>query len=116
MQLAKIRHRDGRESAALVEGDSVVPLATSGDVPALTQILESADPAEVVRVLASAGTKPLPLAQVKLLAPLDRQEVWAAGVTYRRSQVARMEESQGAASFYDKVYVADRPELFFKAT
>ena len=47
---------------------------------------------------------------------IDRQEVWAAGVTYRRSQVARMEESQGAATFYDQVYVAERPELFFKAT
>jgi 2-dehydro-3-deoxy-D-arabinonate dehydratase len=51
-----------------------------------------------------------------LLAPIDAQEVWAAGVTYRRSQVARMEESQGAAAFYDRVYAADRPELFFKAT
>ena len=50
------------------------------------------------------------------MAPIDQQEVWAAGVTYRRSQVARMEESQGAASFYDQVYAAERPELFFKAT
>jgi 2-dehydro-3-deoxy-D-arabinonate dehydratase len=45
---------------------------------------------------------------------LDRQEVWAAGVTYLRSKVARMEESEGAARFYDMVYEADRPELFFK--
>jgi 2-dehydro-3-deoxy-D-arabinonate dehydratase len=50
------------------------------------------------------------------LAPLDRQEVWAAGVTYRRSKVARMEESETAASVYDRVYDAPRPELFFKAT
>ena len=50
------------------------------------------------------------------LAPIDRQEVWAAGVTYKRSQVARMEESESAATHYDKVYTADRPELFLKAT
>ena len=42
--------------------------------------------------------------------------MWAAGVTYKRSKVAREEESHGAAQFYDKVYTADRPELFFKAT
>jgi 2-dehydro-3-deoxy-D-arabinonate dehydratase len=52
-----------------------------------------------------------------LLPPIDRQEVWAAGVTYLRSRTARMEESRVAsgARFYDLVYEADRPELFFKA-
>jgi 2-dehydro-3-deoxy-D-arabinonate dehydratase len=52
---------------------------------------------------------------VDLLAPIDRQEVWAAGVTYKRSQEARERESVGAAQFYDLVYSAPRPELFFKA-
>jgi len=54
----------------------------------------------------------------QLLAPLQSQEVWAAGVTYLRSRDARMEESQdaGGGTFYDRVYAADRPELFFKAT
>ena len=54
----------------------------------------------------------------KLLAPITDQEVWAAGVTYLRSKVARMEESKeaGGGTFYDKVYEADRPEIFFKAT
>ena len=52
-----------------------------------------------------------------LLAPIGKQEVWAAGVTYLRSREARMEESadSGAADLYDKVYAAERPELFFKA-
>ena len=52
-----------------------------------------------------------------LRAPLETQEVWAAGVTYFRSRTARMEESKVAAggSFYDLVYSAERPELFFKA-
>src|SRR5262249_11285701 len=56
-----------------------------------------------------------PLAEVELLAPIDQQEVWAAGVTYKRSQQARERESVGAARFYDLVYSAARPELFFKA-
>jgi 2-dehydro-3-deoxy-D-arabinonate dehydratase len=50
-------------------------------------------------------------------APIQTQEIWAAGVTYFRSRTARMEESKdaGGGTFYDKVYHADRPELFFKA-
>ena len=52
-----------------------------------------------------------------LLPPLQKQEVWAAGVTYFRSRTARMEESKTASGgdFYDRVYTAERPELFFKA-
>jgi 2-dehydro-3-deoxy-D-arabinonate dehydratase len=52
-----------------------------------------------------------------LQAPIGSQEVWAAGVTYLRSRDARMEESKGSggSSFYDKVYEAERPELFFKS-
>ncbi len=53
-----------------------------------------------------------------ILAPIQNQEIWAAGVTYLRSKVARMEESKesGGDTFYDKVYAAERPELFFKGT
>ncbi len=54
----------------------------------------------------------------QLLAPIGQQEVWASGVTYLRSRNARMDESRksGADNFYDRVYDADRPELFFKST
>ncbi|RYD36209.1 MAG: 2-hydroxyhepta-2,4-diene-1,7-dioate isomerase [Verrucomicrobiaceae bacterium] len=60
----------------------------------------------------------VPALDQAFLPPLGSQEVWAAGVTYFRSRVARMEESgeAGADVFYDKVYAADRPEIFFKAT
>jgi 2-dehydro-3-deoxy-D-arabinonate dehydratase len=53
-----------------------------------------------------------------IVAPIGTQEVWAAGVTYYRSRTARMEESKdaGGGSFYDRVYAAERPEIFFKAT
>lgn len=51
------------------------------------------------------------------MAPIEDQEIWASGVTYMRSREARMEESKkaGGDTFYDKVYDAERPELFFKA-
>jgi 2-dehydro-3-deoxy-D-arabinonate dehydratase len=59
-----------------------------------------------------------PSALATLCAPIGSQEVWAAGVTYYRSREARIKESQflGGGDFYDRVYEADRPELFFKAT
>ena len=52
------------------------------------------------------------------LAPIENQEIWAAGVTYMRSKSARMEESEqsGGDHFYNLVYEAERPELFFKST
>ena len=59
-----------------------------------------------------------PPAANEILAPIGTQEVWAAGVTYYRSRSARIEESKdaGGGTFYDRVYSAERPELFFKAT
>lgn len=70
--------------------------------------------------LASAAAKATPADKPRLEeleAPIGSQEVWAAGVTYFRSRNARMEESKdaGGGSFYDRVYSAERPELFFKA-
>ncbi len=58
----------------------------------------------------------LDLASIQIKAPIDEQEVWGAGVTYERSKRARQEESAQGGSFYDQVYRAARPELFFKAT
>lgn len=63
--------------------------------------------------LASATTT-LPLVEVALLAPVDEQEIWAAGVTYERSRDARKEESQ-SDDLYERVYDAARPEIFFKS-
>jgi 2-dehydro-3-deoxy-D-arabinonate dehydratase len=63
-------------------------------------------------------TRPTDHPPQDLLPPIGSQEVWAAGVTYYRSRNARMEESKsaGGGDFYDRVYHAQRPELFFKAT
>ena len=69
----------------------------------------------LTRTLSSTG-KPVPVNEI--LAPLGSQELWACGVTYLRSKVGRQEESKasGGADFYAKVYEAERPEVFFKAT
>ena len=66
---------------------------------------------------ASAPTLRVASMPHELLAPIQSQEVWAAGVTYFRSRAARIEESQdaGGGTFYDRVYSAPRPELFSKA-
>jgi 2-dehydro-3-deoxy-D-arabinonate dehydratase len=57
------------------------------------------------------------LLHAKLEAPIGNQEVWASGVTYYSSRRARIAESKdaGGGDFYDRVYSAERPELFFKA-
>src|SRR5690606_28557657 len=88
---------------------------------AWTGLLTAADPAGVIRRAVEAlppGSERAQPTREELLAPVDRQEVWAAGVTYLRSRTARMEESKtaGGGSFYDRVYEAERPELFFKAS
>lgn len=116
MKLAKFRLPTGQERIGILEDDELRPLALAGQYQSLTDILESDDPGATANFLIDDRAPRLAVSGITLLAPLDDQEVWAAGVTYRRSRVARMEESQGAESFYDKVYEAPRPELFFKAT
>lgn len=79
-------------------------------------VFTQADPGSWLEDQLNHGTPVL--AQTKWIAPIQSQEVWAAGVTYLRSRDARMEESKdaGGGTFYDRVYEADRPEIFFKAT
>src|SRR5262245_42867426 len=113
MQLAKVRRSDGSVAYGAVR-DMVIHYLNG---PAtLGGLLASVEPHRLARQLLNAATQGERLSEVTLLAPVDRQEVWAAGVTYKRSKVAREEESRGAAQFYDKVYTAPRPELFLKAT
>ena len=90
----------------------------SGAVPELADVsswLSLSDPVESIRSsLSLARNGPL-TDEIEIVAPLDEQEVWASGVTYFRSKVARMEESIDGGDFYDQVYEAERPELFFKS-
>jgi 2-dehydro-3-deoxy-D-arabinonate dehydratase len=84
----------------------------------LDAIFTSDEPSRFVSAVAAAAPDvPAPAAS-ELLAPIQSQEVWAAGVTYLRSRTARMEEASdaGGGDFYQRVYDAVRPEIFFKAT
>src|SRR5215213_7213277 len=112
MQLCKLRQPDGTSAVGVYQPDVVRILDHKGT---LSTLLHAPDPLALVHSLPTLAA--LPTGQVKLLAPIDEQEVWAAGVTYKRSKVAREEESRdvGASRFYDLVYTAPRPELFFKA-
>jgi len=116
MKLVKYLTKTAQPRVGLLEDDMVCPLTLDGrQFQSLADVLEEADILSTVQFLADRSAEPERVSDVTLQAPIDRQEVWAAGVTYRRSQTARMEESEGAASFYDLVYSAPRPELFFKA-
>jgi len=83
------------------------------------ELFTSEDPEALVRQACEQGSDGVSFdPKVPYQAPIGDQEVWAAGVTYFRSRTARMEEAEvaGGDIFYDKVYDAERPELFFKAT
>jgi 2-dehydro-3-deoxy-D-arabinonate dehydratase len=84
--------------------------------PHLDTLFTAADPAQWLHAQLAHAT-PI-LRPTALLAPIENQEVWAAGVTYLRSRDARIDESKdaGGGTFYDRVYDAPRPEMFFKAT
>ena len=118
MQLAKVRRPNGEAAVGVVRDGQIqiLPLSGRAGPQTLAEILAAPDPATLLRGLLASASAAEPLDERTLLAPVDGQEVWAAGVTYKRSKVAREEESRGAAQFYDKVYTADRPELFLKAT
>ncbi len=117
MQLCKVQLGTGETRVGAVVEDHVHLLdENQGGTEALSDILHSDHPLAVARDLFGDARRHVSLKDVTLLAPIDRQEVWAAGVTYKRSQEARERESAGAGRFYDLVYTAARPELFFKAT
>jgi 2-dehydro-3-deoxy-D-arabinonate dehydratase len=105
---------DSTPWVGLLDEDRVVPL-TAG-ARALSQILHSQNVSDTIKEILRTAADPLELAAVLVQSPIDGQEVWGAGVTYERSMLARQEESEQGASFYDLVYRAARPELFFKAT
>ena len=115
MKLCRFQHAEGPPRIGVAFDDtSVLDLTTAG-VDQLEKLLEVDNLAGHMNRLVGQTQTRFGLRTVKLLPPVDKQEVWAAGVTYQRSKTARMEESQSSASVYDHVYDAPRPELFFKA-
>lgn len=106
MPLLRFNHQ-GTPTLGVIEGSGVRPLDVSlADLLALP-LTEARGQVETGSGAAVEVSEPL--------RPVDVQEIWAAGVTYRRSRDGRIEES-GNETLYDHVYVADRPEIFFKST
>jgi 2-dehydro-3-deoxy-D-arabinonate dehydratase len=115
VRLIRFRVDGGEPRIGVLGGagaEGVIALAT---VPTLAGLL--ALPLTRIReICADPGGEAVSAGRAELLAPVDgRTEVWAAGVTYERSRTARMAESEQSASVYDRVYAAERPELFFKS-
>ena len=105
MAIWRVRTADGERLArGSVEAGPTELLASDATLDALL----------AAGTLDAPATGPVPQGSV-VLAPVAGQEVWAAGVTYAASRTARNDESKGAHDFYDLVYDAERPELFFKA-
>jgi 2-dehydro-3-deoxy-D-arabinonate dehydratase len=115
MKVTKFVDDSDSVRVARVESDRLFPLQLNSSFGTLAQLLAAESPIASIESL-TVDDPILIDDSVRWLPPIDAQEVWAAGVTYKRSQTARMEESEAAASCYDRVYNADRPELFFKAT
>lgn len=115
MKLCRFENPARRLCVGLVLDDTSV-LDLSSEIKTLSSLLELED---LPKLLGEMDPRNLPrhsLSGVRLLAPIERQEVWGAGVTYLRSKKARMEESDFSARAYQSVYEAARPELFFKST
>src|SRR5689334_14442658 len=115
MRVCRFLAGDSVVRVGWVDEDEKIADLTPAGISTLSQILESPDP---IALLNGIDRNRLPrhrVSDVVLRPPIERQEVWAAGVTYLRSKTARMEESDFSANAYDRVYEADRPELFFKA-
>jgi len=112
VRLVRFHAGDRRARAGVLDGDTVTELAAAGSLGDLLAL-----PLDRIRAACEhPGGVVRPAADAELLAPLDgRMEVWAAGVTYERSRTARMAESGQSADVYDRVYAAERPELFFKS-
>jgi 2-dehydro-3-deoxy-D-arabinonate dehydratase len=115
MKLCRFKSKQGDPRIGLVIDDATVLDLSAAGVTQMFPLLEDMDALRRVENLSREKLPRFEMSGIELLAPLERQEVWAAGVTYLRSKKARMEESDFSATAYDRVYEAERPELFFKS-
>ena len=112
MKLCRFKTAEGAVRIGRLQDNETVADLTAAGFESLTALLEDT---EALAQAEAADAPTVPLATVSLQTPVERQEVWAAGVTYLRSKKARMEESDFSANAYDQVYDAPRPEIFFKS-
>ena len=115
VKICRFLARDAVVRIGFVSDPATVIDLTPAGITTLSHVLESADPIALLNATDRTTLPRYGLSDVILRPPIERQEVWAAGVTYLRSKTARMEESDFSATAYDRVYDADRPEIFFKA-
>jgi len=114
MKLCRFKVGDSEVRIGLVADDTTVIDLTPVGITRLQPVLDSDDPVAQFEQAVRRSLPRVALSAVRLCPPVERQEVWAAGVTYLRSKTARMAESDFSATAYDRVYAAERPELFFK--
>jgi len=115
MKLCRFQTVNEPLAVGCLNDDGSITDLTGAGLSNLAELLECESPESR---LSSFNLSTLPrhsATSVRLLPPVDRQEIWAAGVTYQRSKKARMEESDFSATAYDRVYDAPRPEIFFKS-
>jgi 2-dehydro-3-deoxy-D-arabinonate dehydratase len=116
MKLCRFTAAHGADVRIGLVGDAgTVRDLTVAGVHRLDDLLERSDLGNAFESLTRHALPEHGLDEVRLLTPVESQEVWAAGVTYLRSKQARMEESDFSARAYDHVYEAARPEIFFKS-
>jgi 2-dehydro-3-deoxy-D-arabinonate dehydratase len=115
MKVCRFKTKAGEVRVGIVADESTLADLTPAGITLLQPLLESEDPVRQLDRIVQTSLPRFGLSEIKLCAPVERQEVWAAGVTYLRSKTARMDESDFSASAYDRVYAAERPELFFKS-
>jgi len=115
MKLCRFKNAEGEVRVGLAVDESTIADLSAAGVESITSLLEDTNSTQRISDLAERDLPQLALSEVKLLTPVEGQEVWAAGVTYLRSKKARMEESDFSANAYDLVYEAARPEIFFKS-
>jgi 2-dehydro-3-deoxy-D-arabinonate dehydratase len=115
MRICRFKDKYGEIRVGLVADENVLLDLTPAGISQLQLLLESDDPVSQLNRITRQNLPRIALSEVQLRAPVERQEVWAAGVTYLRSKAARMEESDFSATAYDRVYAAERPEIFFKS-
>ncbi|MFN8447765.1 MAG: fumarylacetoacetate hydrolase family protein [Anaerolineae bacterium] len=111
--LVRYRTPDGTAALGLEQGGVVSPLGGTQLDWLLSDAADAPAAANLIDTLRRAAQTPSPAA-ISVLAPVDGQEIWASGVTYKRSEEAREAESHNS-TIYTRVYSAVRPELFFKA-
>jgi len=115
LRLCRYLNKSNDTRIGLVTNENFIVDLTAAGIHRMDTLLESDDIKESISKLSGQNLTKIETKDARLLVPLEHQEVWAAGITYSRSKKARKIESNFAELAYERVYSADRPQLFFKS-